>query len=157
MRNRLLIVTLLVMLLLLLSASQALAAPTFIQASAAVGYISGDCGPAAGFEAEFISAAYVSFLYSAQTQTIIAGYRYYIPVDEPFRISLTIGELLRVGTYVRGYASYIAAGFDYDPGWYFATAELGAGVDMYEDVVTGLGGVRPLFIVQLKAGIHYHF
>lgn len=157
MRKRLPIVALLVMILTLLTASQVLAAPTLIQGSLQAGYITGDSSPMAGVEIEFLDQAYFSYLYSTQNQTICMGYRYYVPIDEPYRVNISAGELIRFGATMMSYASYISAGFEYDPGWFFVGGELGAGIDYYYDEYSYYYTIRPLLLIQLKAGVHIHF
>lgn len=128
-------------------APQASAAPSLIGASAKASYCSLDSFATYGFETEIISYVFVQYLTSPTTDYIMAGYRYYLPVDRPYNLTFSVGEVFRINEIDPDYLAAIFIGFDYDPGWWYIGAEVGAGIS---EICW-----RTFFMFQIRAGIQY--
>lgn len=136
-------------LLLVLIAPQASAAPSLIGCSAKASYCTLDTFITYGFEIEIMSYVFLQYLTSPTTEYIMAGYRYYLPVDRPYNVTFSVGEAFRINDIDPDFLSAFFIGLDYDPGWWYVGAEVGGGISAVY--------WRPFFMFQIRAGIHYEW
>lgn len=146
-----LFILLLAMASTVLAASSVNAAPALAAIELKSGYASGEQGPLVGVEVELLNCVFVDHWLSAGEEAFAVGYFIYFPVDEPLRLSLSVGAGLRAGV-VDGMFGFLTLGADYEMDWFYVGADISGGLDMND---TGI--IHPFYMLQIKAGVQYHF
>jgi hypothetical protein len=142
-------------LLLLVVASQAVAAPSLIEASAKVAYISLDTAFSYGGEIEFANSFFIQYLGNKHTHYALAGVRYFLlpytpeaAMQTPFSFMFSAIEALRFPEGERlDWLTIFTLGIDYDFGKTCVAIEAGGGISVYS--------MKPFYLVQLQLGFHY--
>lgn len=142
-------------LLLLLFSSQAAAAPSLIEVSAKVAYISLDSTFSYGGEIEFVNSFFIQYLGNRDTHYALAGVRYFLlpytpeaAQQTPLSLMFSAIEALRFHEGERmDWLTIFTIGLDYDFGKTCLAVEAGGGISVYS--------MKPFYLVQLQLGFHY--
>lgn len=141
--------------LLLLFASQAAAAPSLIEVSAKVAYISLDATFSYGGEIELANSFFVQYLGNKDTHYALAGVRYFLlpytpeaAQQTPLSLMFSAIEALRFHEGERmDWLTIFTLGLDCDFGKTCMVVEAGGGISVYS--------MKPFYLFQIQLGFHY--
>lgn len=142
-------------LLLLLFAPQAAAAPSLIEVSAKVAYISLDSAFSYGGEIEFVNSIFFQYLGNQDTHYALTGIRYFLlpytpeaAQQSPLSLMFSAIEALRFHDGERmDCLTIFTLGLDYDFGKTCLVVEAGGGISVYTK--------KPFYMFQIQLGFHY--